>query len=517
MLYRLRELEHRVLVVEKGSGVGGTWYWNRYPGARCDVASMEYSYQFDDQLQREWNWSERYSPQPEILRYANHVTDRFQLRPHIQFDATVVSASYEEHNNTWLVDTENSTGEKRTRSTTYLVAATGCLSSPNQPSISGLDQFRGEIYHTGQWPQEPIDFSGRRVGVIGTGSSGIQAIPVIAEQAKHLTVFQRTANYAVPARNKPMPAEERDYFRENYADLRKQATTTRNGQLTPPNPVSALAVDGEEREKQYEARWQKGGLAFIGSFNDLIVNDDSNKTAADFVKEKIRKTVKDRSTAEKLLPKSKIGCKRLCVDSGYYETYNRSNVSLIDISETPIEVVQPDGIRVRGNTIELDAIVLATGYDAMTGALINMNITGRDGVTLAQSWKEGPKTFMGIAIHGYPNLFTITGPGSPSVLTNMLPTIEQHVNLLTDILQHAQSMNQDKIEATLEAQESWVEHVNAIASKTIYPTCNSWYLGSNVPGKPRVFMPYVGFPSYVKHCEEMVSDGYAGLSFTKSE
>ena len=514
MLHRLRKLGHSALVLEKGNGVGGTWYWNRYPGARCDVASMEYSYQFDDQLQQEWDWSERYSAQPEILRYANHVADRFHLRHHIQFETTVVGAAYDDDKGIWSVTTVNQRGVQTTRASTYLIAATGCLSSPNIPAITGLDQFRKRIYHTGQWPEEPVDFTGQHVAVIGTGSSGIQAIPVIAKQAKHLTVFQRTANYAVPAWNAPMDPSERDYFKANYAALRKQAATTRNGQLTKPNQKSALEVSEQERDRQYEKRWRQGGLAFIGAFSDLIVNEAANKTAADFVRKKIREAVRDPETARRLSPTTMIGCKRLCVDSGYYETFNRPNVSLVDINKTPIDCVNPDGLVIDGKPIQLDAIVLATGFDAMTGSLLKMNIRGRHGYTLTESWNDGPKTYLGIAIHGYPNFFTVTGPGSPSVLTNMLPSIEQNVNLIADILHHAGARKKNRIEANVDAQETWAAHVNAIASKTIYPSCNSWYLGSNVPGKPRVFMPYVGFPDYVKRCKEIAQDGFRGFKFS---
>lgn len=510
MLHRLRKLGHRVLVIEKASDVGGTWYWNRYPGARCDVPSMEYSYQFDSQLQQEWNWSERFSPQPEILRYANHVADRFHLRPDILFNTTVVSADYLDEDNTWRVTTD--AGAIKT--STHLIAATGCLSSPNEAAIPNLGEFSGDIYHTGRWPKAQIDFSNQHVAVIGTGSSAIQAIPVIAKQAKHLTVFQRTANYAVPARNAKTDPVERDHFKENYAHYRKLAAANRNGQLAQPYDKSALAADEHDRKKQYEARWKQGGLPFIGSFNDLIINQESNQTAAEFVKQKIRETVKDPKTADILSPTSPIGCKRLCVDSGYYETFNKHNVSLIDITQTPIESIASDGIATAHQKIPLDAIVMATGFDAMTGSLIKMNISGRNGIKLTDHWDAGPKTYLGIACSDFPNFFMITGPGSPSVLTNMLPTIEQHVNLVHDILDHAKMHNRKQIETTTEAQDAWTHHVNAIAAKTIYPSCNSWYLGANVAGKPRVFMPYVGFPDYVKRCEKIVEDGFTGFRFS---
>ena len=514
MLHRLRMMGHRALVLEKGSGVGGTWYWNRYPGARCDVASMEYSYQFDEKLQQEWNWSEKFSAQAEILRYANHVADRFELRPYIEFESTVVSAAYDDEANVWNVQTEDHAGHVITRSATYLISATGCLSSPNKPQVTGADKFEGRIYHTGEWPHDAVDFTGLNVAVIGTGSSGVQAIPVIAEKAAHLTVFQRTANYAIPARNKLMTEKELSDIKADYPARRKTAATTRNGQLTLPYPHSALAVTQSARSDQYEARWDVGGLAFIGSFNDLIFNKDANKTAADFVRRKIQEKVDDPQTASLLSPTSLIGCKRLCVDSGYYETYNRPNVSLVDINRAPIQGIESNGIRVNDDLIPLNAIVFATGYDAMTGSLLKLNVVGRNGIKLSDRWRAGPETFMGIAMHDFPNFFTITGPGSPSVLTNMLPTIEQHVNLLSDILIHAMANGKKRIEARLDAQTAWVQHVNDVASKTIYPGCNSWYLGANVPNKPRVFMPYVGFPEYVERCESMVANDFSGFEFT---
>jgi len=514
MLHRLRKMGHQAIAIEKGGGVGGTWYWNRYPGARCDVPSMEYSYQFNSDLQQEWVWSEKYSSQPEILRYANHVADRFDLKPYIRFETTVIGGEYNEKANRWAVTTRDRDGIQTTVTATYLIAATGCLSSPNQPDIPGLQQFAGQIYHTSEWPHTNIDFSGKQVAVIGTGSSGIQAIPVIAEQAAHLTVFQRTANFAVPARNEPLKASESDRTKANYTALRKKAATTRNGHLTEPNAQSALAVSELERQRQYETRWKNGGLPFLGAFNDLTIDEVSNQTAADFVRNKIRETVDDPETARRLSPTTMIGCKRLCVDSGYYEAFNRPNVTLIDISDTPIDSVLSTGINVKCRHIQLDAIVFATGFDAMTGSLLKLNITGRSSATLAETWHAGPASYLGLAVHDFPNFFTITGPGSPSVLTNMLPTIEQHVNMLSALLMHAQQNNRNRIEANKKAQDDWVAHVNETAEKTIYPGCNSWYLGANIPGKPRVFMPYVGFPEYVCRCKEIVSNGFTGFEIS---
>jgi cyclohexanone monooxygenase len=510
MLHKLRALGHRSLVLEKGDGVGGTWYWNRYPGARCDVASMEYSYQFDEQLQQEWNWSELYSPQAEILRYANHVADRFDLRRDIRFTAQVTAAAWDDTASAWRITTADGTDY----TARYLIAATGCLSSPNRPQFRGISDFKGDIYHTGNWPHEPVNFSGSKVAIIGTGSSAIQAIPVIAQQARQLTVFQRSANYAVPAHNAPLPTEERDRIKMNYAELRQQAAQTRNGQATPPNPKSAMQVSESERQQTYQTRWQRGGLAFMGSFNDLIVNAESNTSAADFVRTKIQRIVHDKQTAQLLSPTTPIGCKRLCVDTGYYDTFNRGNVALVDLKKQPIESVTQTGLQVEGKELAFDALVFATGFDAMTGSLLRMNISGRDGKALADSWEEGPRNFLGLACNAYPNLFTITGPGSPSVLTNMLPSIEQHVNLIGELLKHAQSQHATLIEADLPAQESWVARVNEIASKTIYPGCNSWYLGANVAGKPRVFMPFIGFADYVKICEQFVADDFKGFSFS---
>ncbi len=508
MLQKLRELGFTGRILERGDGVGGTWYWNRYPGARCDVESMEYSYQFSDALQQEWDWSERYSPQPEILQYANHVADRFDLRDDIRFNTLVASATFHEDRNLWVLETQS--GERH--SARHCVMATGCLSSANVPDVKGRDEFKGAWYHTGNWPQEEVDFTGKRVAVVGTGSSAIQAIPVIAEQADHLYVFQRTPNYAVPARNKPLTAEERDRVKATYDDLRALEKSTRNGTRFEVSDVPALAVSAEEREARYRAMWDNGGLCYMTSFGDLLLNTEANETAAEFIRERIRETVEDRDVADLLCPTSVVGCKRLCVDTDYFKTYNRPNVTLVDISKAPIGEIAPDGPIANGEVYEVDAIVFATGFDAMTGSLAKIDIRGRGGLTLREKWGEGPRTYLGIAISGFPNLFTITGPGSPSVLTNMLPSIEQHVEFIADMISYADGKGTTSIEATFEAEDEWVGHVNLLAGKTLYPTCNSWYLGVNIPGKPRVFMPYLGYPAYQAKCRDVAANDYDGFA-----
>lgn len=507
MLLRLREMGYSVRVLETGSGVGGTWYWNRYPGARCDVESMEYCFQFSDELQQEWNWSERYSPQPEILDYANHVADRYDLRRDIQFDTRVASAEFDEDNNSWVLISE--TGERW--SATYCVMATGCLSSANVPQFKGLESFRGAWYHTGNWPHEEVDFSGKRVGVIGTGSSAIQSIPVIAEQAEHLYVFQRTANYAVPARNAPLDPDVRDRIKANYSELRALEKTTRNGTQYPINEVSALAVSPEERERKFQDMWDNGGLCYMTSFNDLLLSREANDTAAEFIRSKVRQIVDDPKTAALLSPTSVVGCKRLCVDTDYYKTYNRANVTLVDVSSSPVEEITANGVVAAGEHYQVDVLVFATGFDAMTGSLNRIDIRGRGGRSLKDKWGEGPRTYLGLAVAGFPNLFTITGPGSPSVLTNMLPSIEQHVEFISDMIQHVSEQGGECVEASDEAENEWVGHVNLLADKTLYPTCNSWYLGVNIPGKPRVFMPYLGYAAYQEKCRDVAAKGYEGF------
>jgi cyclohexanone monooxygenase len=509
MLHRLREKGLRVRVYEVGDDVGGTWYWNRYPGCRCDVPSLEYSYQFSEELQQEWHWTERYSPQPEILAYASHVADRFDLRRDIQFGTRVTGARFDEEAGNWLVETDR--GDRVLAR--FCIMATGCLSSWNVPDFEGLADFEGPWFHTGRWPKEGVDFAGLRVGVIGTGSSGIQAIPIIAEQAAELVVFQRTPNFSIPARNAPLDPETEREVKAAYGEFRARARKMAGAMNTNPNYVSALSVGDEERRRVFEERWAEGGLQFMVSFVDLGTNEEANRTAADFVRGKIREIVRDPEVADRLAPDGVIGCKRICIDSDYFATFNRDDVTLVDVSEHPIERITKRGVRVAGREYEIDALVLATGFDAMTGALTRIDIRGRGGQKLTEKWAEGPKTYLGLAVAGFPNLFTITGPGSPSVLANMITAIEQHVEWIADCISWMDAHGHRTIEATPEAERDWVAHVNEVASRTLYPTgCNSWYLGSNVPGKPRVFMPYVGFPPYVERCEAVVAGGYEGFA-----
>ncbi|NMH99529.1 flavin-containing monooxygenase [Pseudonocardia acidicola] len=513
MLHRLRALGLSVTVLEAGDGVGGTWYWNRYPGARCDSESYYYSYSFSDELQQEWEWTERYPGQPEIMRYLNHVADRFDLRRDIRFGRRVTEAAFREETGRWELRTDD--GDRY--SATFFITAVGCLSAANIPQIAGLDTFGGEWYHTGRWPHEGVDLTGKRVGVVGTGSTGIQAIPVIAEQADHLTVFQRTPNYSIPARNGPMEREFQRDVKANYDAIRRQQRASTNGHPFEISDTPALSVPDEERRAVYEAAWERGGLRFRAAFADLLVDKEANDTASEFIRGKIRDIVLDPETAEKLLPRDHpFATKRPPIDTQYFETYNRDNVTLVDVRQSPIEEVTSTGLRTSSAEYELDVIVFATGFDALTGPLLNIDIRGVGGTALREKWSEGPRTYLGLHAAGFPNMFTITGPGSPSVLTNMPTSIEQHVDWIADCIEYLGSHGFDRIEATVEAEDAWVEHVNEAADRTLLPLAgSSWYLGANVPGKPRVFMPYAGgFATYARRCDEVAGNGYEGFVLT---
>ena len=520
MLYRLRQLGLSARVYEAGSGVGGTWYWNRYPGARCDVESMQYSYSFSEELQQEWQWTERYPKQEEILRYINHVADRFDLRRDIQVHTRVLSAVFDETAQRWSVHTERGdevvhTDRGDTVSARYVISAAGCLSAARIPDIPGLESFNGKTYHTGNWPHAPIDFTGQRVGVIGTGSSGIQTIPVIAAQAKELVVFQRTPNYSIPAWNKPLPASDQQVWKASYAGQRAKARQTRSGILYDYSQRSALEVDESERQQEYERRWARGGANFTHSFKDIYTDRAANETASEFVRTKIRGIVRDPSVAALLAPTDHaIGTKRICVDTDYYATFNQPHVTLVDLKATPIEEIVPTGIRTKDRTYTLDSIVFATGYDAVTGSLDRIDIRGKGGRALKDKWSEGARTWMGLMVEGFPNLFTITGPGSPSVLTNVIVAIEQHVDWIARCLAHMQTRGVEVAAPTRVAEDAWVAHASEVAGKTLFASANSWYTGANIPGKPRVFLPYIGgLGTYTGLCEAVVADGYRGLKF----
>jgi len=517
-MYQLHTLRDRlglsVRVLEAADGVGGTWYWNRYPGARCDSESHSYCYSFSDELVQDWEWSERYPEQPEIIRYLNFVADRLDLRRDIQFETRVVGAAYDEARNLWDVTTE--AGERF--AARYLIAAVGCLSTTNVPTFPGLDTFRGEWYHTGLWPHEGVDFSGKRVIQIGTGSTGIQAAPVIAKTAGHLTVMQRTPQYSVPARNVPLTQEFRRWVKDNFAEIRRAMRSTTNGHPFTIQDRSAFDVTDEERLAIYEAAWERGGLQFRASFRDVLTSKAANDTAAEFLKRKIREIVQDPETAAKLADiDHPYAAKRPPIDTDYFDTFNRDNVELVDVRADPIEAIAPAGVRLKsGVEHPADIIVFATGFDAMTGSLLRLGITGRNGLTLAKAWEAGPRNYLGLQVAGFPNLFTVTGPGSPSVLCNMPVAIEQHVEWITDCIATMRERGLDRIEATPEAVDGWVAQVNAAAHATLLPEAHSsWYLGANVPGKSRVFMPYAGgMARYRAICDEVAAKGYEGFALT---
>lgn len=504
-LYRLRELGVTYRVFEAGSGIGGTWFWNRYPGARCDVESLEYSYSFSDELEQEWEWTERYPAQPEILRYIEHVADRFDLLRDIELNTRVEKAVW--NGSRWEITT--SRGE--TVDARYCIFATGCLSKPKDLEIPGLDTFTGSIYSTARWPHEGVDFTGRRVAVVGTGSSGVQSIPVIAKQATDLTVFQRTPNYVIPAHNASLDPEVQDARKASYRQFRVDARESPSGLLGTLPERNALDATPEERRVAFEAAWTEGSLgALRRTYADLGLDLAANDTVAEFIRGKIREIVKDPEVAEILTPHDHpFGTKRPCLDTGYFQTYNLPHVRLVDVRKTPIEEITATGIRTTDATVEVDDLVLATGFDAMTGALLAVDIRGWEGVRLADVWAEGPRTYLGLGTAGFPNLFTITGPGSPSVLSNMIVSIEQHVDWITDCLKYLRG---GTIEPTPEAQQTWVEHVAEVGEATLYPLAKSWYLGSNVPGKPRVFLPYIGgVDKYRSICDEVAAENYKGF------
>ena len=516
-LYALHKLRDRmgldVIGLEAAADVGGTWYWNRYPGARCDIESIHYSYSFDEQLQQDWSWSERYSAQPEILAYLNHVAERFDLRRNYRFGTRVTSMEWDEDASRWRVGTDDG-NEIAAR---FVVAGTGNVSIPKEPEFAGLESFAGPVYATHAWPHTEPDLTGKRVGIIGTGASGIQAIPKLAERAGHLTVFQRTPNFATPLRNRPSDPDEVAATKANYPAVRAAARNSFLGVPYARTEYSALEVTPEHRRETYDRGWRTGGFAIlVESYTDLLVDEQANDTVAEYTRERIRERVTDPAVAELLCPDDHaFGTKRLPMETGYYETFNRDNVTLVNVKPNPIEAVTPTGLRLTdGTEYELDVLVLATGFDAFTGALTRMGIVGRDGQKLNDVWAAGPVSYLGLMTHGFPNLFTITGPGAAVALYNNPLAIEDHVDLATTVLQHMLDNGYETIEPDAQAQAEWREELNQRAHATLFPRANSWYMGANIPGKPRVVMMYVGAAAeYRATCADVIADGYRGFVF----
>ncbi|OMC32544.1 cyclohexanone monooxygenase [Mycobacterium sp. GA-1841] len=508
-LHKLRQLGFDAHILEAGPEVGGTWYWNRYPGARCDIESIEYSYSFDPELEQSWNWTERYAAQPELLAYARHVADRYDLRRDITFDTRVVAMAFDGDRNEWAITTDSGDCV----STSFVVAATGCLSKPLLPTFDGIDDFAGDIYWTWDWPAE-ADLAGKRVAVVGTGSSGVQTITAIAPTVATLTVFQRTPPYAVPAQNRPIPDELAE-VKQHYPQFREVSRLSRGGAQCGDGadlPPFFGDLDRKAVGTILDRRWDDGGLCFQQSFYDLLLDPVANETAAEYVRDRIRQKVSDPQVAEKLTPRSyPIAAKRLCVDTGYYEVYNRDNVTLVDLNTEPLRRITERGILAGEIEREFDVIVLATGFDAMTGALNAIDIRGTDG-SLREKWADGPRTYLGLMSAGFPNLFTVTGPQSPSVLSNMLTSIEYHVEWIAAALVHLREHGCGRMEADPEAEDTWVDITNDTADLTLLPQAASWYMGANVPGKRRVFLPFVaGVGVYKQICDGVVVAGYHGF------
>jgi cation diffusion facilitator CzcD-associated flavoprotein CzcO len=510
-VHRCASVGLSVTALEAAPDVGGTWYWNRYPGARCDVESVDYSYSFDEALQQSWTWIERFAAQPEILGYLRHVADRFDLRRHYRFGVDVVDASFDRDR--WHVRT--AAGE--TYAAQFLLCATGCLSAVNRPDIPGIDDFAGDAYFTAAWPREDPDLRGKRVGLIGTGSSGIQAVPIVAAQAEKLVVFQRSPNYTIPMPNRPWSADEWRQIQEQYPDRRRISAYAAAG--TPHGTYHKKAVDTEpeERAEALWQRWREGGVLFAKTFPDQTSDLAANDIAREFAEERIREIVTDPVVAADLIPGDHpIGAKRICTDSGYFATFNRDNVRLVNLRREPIETITANGIRTNATTYPCDVLIFATGFDAMTGALTRIDPIGPGRERLRDIWANGPVTFLGLMVPGLPNLFTISGPGSPSVLANMVLHAEVQVDWVIDLILAARRLGVSEVEPRRDAARVWTYHVAQAAEQTLFPTAaSSWYLGSNIEGKKRVFMPYIGgFGNYRRHCDEVARDNYAGLVLT---
>ena len=512
----LRERGLRTIVLEKAPGVGGTWYWNRYPGARCDIPSLEYSFGFDPELEQEWEWTEHFASQPEIERYLNHITDRYDLRRDIRLSCGVTAATFDEATDTWVFDTE--TGDRlRSR---FVIMATGGLSAPHRPDWPGMDRFEGTIVQTSLWPEDGVELEGKRIGIVGTGSSGVQAIPELAKVAGHLTVFQRTAAFTWPSQNKELTEAEQAAIKTDYRRLREEQYASFSGTAGTTGAVIFAFPTDDRKIKESTPEEREAALADLGFsacriWSDTATDLDANEMAVELFREMERRTVKDPDTAEALMPRGyPLGCKRPVLDAGYFETFNRDNVSLVDLQQDPILEVTANGVRTAKGFVELDVLVLATGFDAMTGALTRIDVRGRDRRLLRDDWADGPRTYLGIGSEGYPNLFICVGPGSPGVLATYPPQIELQVGWMAEFVQYLVDRGLTRAEADRAAQDTWCDHVNQVAEGTMFTaaSCNSWYNGANIEGKPRVFLPYVGgLPVYMDKCNDVAAHGYEGF------
>lgn len=508
-LIRAQKQGLKAIVLERGSDIGGTWYWNRYPGARCDVESFDYSYSFDDELQQEWTWTEKYASQPEILAYIHHVADKYHLRDGVRLRTNVTAASWDEQNLLWTIATE----ENEHFVAPIVIMATGVLSTPKIPDFPGLDEFSGEVVNSAHWPERGVDFSGKRVAVIGTGSTGIQIIPEVAKDAAHVYAFQRTPSFSLPAQNRPLSVEDNQAVKRSYREFRERARNSVLGAWTDTHDTSALEVTAEEREAEFQRLYDYGSpMRFASAFNDLLTSEQANQTAREFVSSRIRERVADPNLAERLIPTGYgLATRRLCIDTGYYETFNRENVTLVDMREEKLEQITARGIRTSAREIELDVIVFATGFDAVTGTLTRMRITGTSG-TLSEKWGHSPDSWLGVMVHGFPNMFVVTGPGSPSVSSNMFLSIEQHVEFISDLIADSRARGYARIEPTAEAEQEWVAHSREVSDGTLMKDATSWYTGTNVPGKPRAVLQYLGgvdvYGATLNHIQE---EGYPGL------
>ncbi len=512
MLYRLRELGFTTRLIEAAEGVGGTWYWNRYPGARCDSESHYYCYSFSDEIRKEWKWSCRYPAQPEILEYLNFVADRLDLKKDIDFGTRVTAGRYDETAHKWQIETDS--GE--TVSTRFLITGVGNTSMPAKPNIAGLESFGGSVYHTALWPHEGVDFTGQRVALIGTGSSGIQSTPMIAEQAEHLTVFQRTANYSVPARNHNLTEEMRREIEANHEETRRLILASPIGMPFEMPEKSALEVSDEERKATLDRLWEIGSFRFMfTSYHDIVFDPKANATVAGYIEAKIRDTVSDPAKADVLCDfNHPVGTKRPPIDTNYYETFNRDNVDIVSIRKNPIREATADGLTLEnGDKFKFDTIVFATGFDTVTGTLNKLNLRGKDGLSLSDKWQDGPRAYLGLCSAGFPNLFMITGPGSPGILTNFPGCIEQNVGWIADVMTYMRENGATEFEAATDAENKWVEDIAETVKPTLFHTVDSWYMNSNLPGKPRVFTAYFnGMHTYAEICEEVAANGYKGFA-----